>query len=118
MAYLGEAENQLYALLDNESLPGGLTQLLEECSRHTPVAYVEAEFFGGTGQQASVVWEQGALAFGPVIDPPETDPPPALGDRAINQALRWMGIRPDAASIDEFEAIDLGRHRETDDWLA
>jgi hypothetical protein len=36
---------------------------------------------------------------------------------AFNQALRQLGVTRGAA-FDEFEAVNLGRHRHTEDWLA
>jgi hypothetical protein len=86
-----------------------LSPRVEEWVRHIsgggPVAYVEAEFFGGDGGQSAVVWSNGARVLGPTHD-----------EDAINQALRFLGVRPDGAR-DEFDAIDLGRNRDTHDWL-
>lgn len=73
-------------------------------SRAKKIAYVEAEFFGGDGAQAAAIWEEGKLVFGPVI-----------ADDAINQALRQLRVSKQEA-FDEFEALNLGRHRDTDDW--
>src|SRR3989440_7835863 len=47
-------------------------------------------------------------------------PPPARASSphwAFNQALRQLGV-PRGAAFDEFEAVGLGRHRHTEDWLA
>lgn len=73
-------------------------------SRRGPVAYVEAELFGGSGCQASIVWDKGEIIAGP-----------SVGQHAINEALRLLGVRA-AAGQDEFDALGLGRHRETEDW--
>ena len=72
-------------------------------SRAKKIAYIEAEFFGA-GTQAAAVWEEGRLVFGPVV-----------ADDAINQALRMLGVAK-KEFIDEFEALNLGRHRNTDEW--
>ncbi len=69
------------------------------------IAYVEAEFFGGDGTQAAAVWENGKLIFGPVVD-----------NDAINQALRIIGVAKND-HVDEFEALSLSRHRDTDKWI-
>lgn len=72
----------------------------------------------------------GAIAFGPRFTanhPAETphkryeviQPPRQTGglDRmAINQALRFLGVRADA-DHDEFETIGLDRRRRTEDWV-
>jgi hypothetical protein len=85
-----------------------LSQRIEEWARRPspdPVAYVEAEFFGGLGGQSAVVWQGGERVLGPLH---ATD--------AINQALRVLGVSPDGAH-DEFDAVELGRHRKTADWV-
>jgi hypothetical protein len=94
--------------------PGGFDQLLTAWSVQGPVAYVEAEYFGGAGTQAAAVWHAGALALGPLV---ETGVPikPAKPS-PINQALQGLGVSAQGYS-DEFEAVGLGRHRDMDDWL-
>jgi hypothetical protein len=68
------------------------------------VAYVEAEYFGGAGGQSAAVWEDGSLVLGPIV-----------AESAINQALRALGVLKEKA-VDEFDALNLGQHRDTDDW--
>ncbi|MET7996487.1 hypothetical protein ABZU76_36935 [Amycolatopsis sp. NPDC005232] len=65
--------------------------------------------------EAAQVWESGAVVFGPIhvsedelVNPPEGSP--------ASQALRHLGV--DAGSHrDEFAAVDLGRHRFTEQWV-
>jgi hypothetical protein len=71
-------------------------------STEARVVFVEAEFFGGVGTQASVGWEHGEVAFGPRL----TD-----GAGAINDALRWLGVSA-AGAHDEFDALGLRDHDE------
>jgi len=78
--------------------------LHEHAARAKKIAYVEAEFFGGEGMQAAAIWEEGRLVFGPI----------AASD-AINQALRMIGVAKNEHP-DEFEALGLGRHRDTEKW--
>lgn len=95
-------------------LPGGFERVLCAWSAQGPVAYVEAEFFGGAGTQAAAVWDGGRLALGPVVIG-EAEPIPASGT-PISQALARLGVlRGD--HFDEFEAAGLARHRDTEDWL-
>jgi hypothetical protein len=84
--------------------PGALW-LAARLSATGRVAYVEAEFFGGVGEQVSAGWENGALVFGPLN-----------ASDAINQALRWLGVTADA-EMDEFDTVGLGRHRFTERWV-
>jgi hypothetical protein len=88
------------------TLPQSLESLCRRLSRHGLVAYLEAEFFGGSGTQAHALFKDG-FALGP----------PLIDSHAINQALRLLGVQSDGHH-DEFNAIGLGRHRETDDWAS
>ena len=86
-------------------LPDSLNSLCKELSRAGLVAYVEAEFFGGAGSQAHVLFSQGTMIAGPVV-----------AERAINQALRQLSVHSES-NMDEFDAVGLGRHRHTDAWV-
>jgi hypothetical protein len=96
-------------------LPHVLANVLASLSRVGAVAYVEAEFFGGSGVQASVVWDVGEIVLGPLIEKEEA--PVRGADAAINQALRRLGVQKKEGTFDEFEALDLGRCRKTDDCV-
>ncbi|UMP00465.1 hypothetical protein [Amycolatopsis sp. EV170708-02-1] len=88
---------------------------LAACSQDGAVAYVEAEYFGGTGTQSAQVWERGETVLGP-LHVGEDEPGPADGS-PISQALRRLGVLK-GDHFDEFDAAGLGRHRVTDDWLS
>ena len=87
-----------------------------------PVAYMEAEFFSGQGFQAAVVWHDRRVIFGPVVTSNEPDDegkqPPwlPLDHWAIDRALRLLGVSAHGAG-DEFDALGLGAHRSTEEWL-
>jgi hypothetical protein len=100
-------------------LSAGLAALARRVSHTGPIAYLEAEMFGGTGTQAMVVWLHGEVWLGPAITQFGWPPPgPASSPHwAFNQALRQIGVTRGAA-FDEFEAVNLGRHRHTGDWQA
>jgi hypothetical protein len=87
------------------ALPIGLADLCSELSGGGRVAYVEAEFFGGIGTQASAIFENGNARI-----------PPVVGEDAINQALREIGVVA-AKGKDEFDCAGLGKHRDTEGWL-
>jgi hypothetical protein len=86
-------------------------------SNYTPVAYVEAEYFGGTGDQRALVWERGLVIFGPLVDDDDDERTvKSPRDRwPINQALRILGVQVGDA-LDEFDAVGLGRHRHPQEW--
>lgn len=96
-------------------MPGGLARALSAWSSDGPVAYVEADYFGGVGGQCAAVWERGSLAFGPVTLR-EHEAPPAAGT-PISQALARLGVVRDG-HLDEFDTVGLGRHRRTEDWCS
>lgn len=86
-------------------LPQELVPHLLAMSRRGRLAYVEAEYHGGDGEQRSMTWEDGA--------PRE----PREGSYAINDALGWLGVQREEGS-DAFDTLGLGRNRDVEDWLA
>ncbi|TDB78809.1 hypothetical protein [Micromonospora sp. KC721] len=95
-------------------LSPALTETLARWSRRGPVAYVEAEFAGGVGHQAAVVWLGGVRSWGPrfdaVFDGPRQHWP-------INAALVELGAEP-GPWIDPFAELGLHVERDTAGWLA
>jgi hypothetical protein len=91
-------------------LPGGFERKLAEWSAVGPVAYVEAEYFGGVGGQRAALWADGALALGPLDQPTMRRGP-------ISQVLRRLGARSGPGQ-DEFTAVGLDRHRDNDGWTS
>ncbi|MER6375311.1 hypothetical protein ABT255_44800 [Streptomyces mirabilis] len=96
-------------------LPGGFERLLAQWSAAGPVAYVEAEYFGGVGEQRAAVWADGALAVGPLDAPAKKWFSRAASP--ISQALRQLGVKSSLGG-DEFEAVGLDRHRNNDGWIS
>ena len=81
-----------------------VAEMFARLSLLSPVAYVEAEFWAGEGTQASVVWREG-FSHGRALYAPD----------AISLALEEIGVQ--ALGSDEFDALDLGRHRSVEAWL-
>lgn len=96
-------------------LPGGFGTLLAQWSAAGPIAYVEAEYFGGVGEQRAAVWADGALELGPLDEPTKKRFSRAVSP--ISQALRRLGARRSLGE-DEFEAVGLDRHRNNEDWIS
>lgn len=71
-------------------------------------AYIETDYFGGAGGQGAVLLENGNATFGPQFGEEEH----------VNSVLRLLGIKVAADEFDEFNTVDLGRHRSTDRWLS
>ncbi|OIJ66102.1 hypothetical protein [Streptomyces mangrovisoli] len=94
-------------------LPAGFEKTLAAWSAGGPVAYVEAEYFGGVGEQRAAVWDDGTLALGP-LHVEEGQPFPPAGS-PISQALRRLGAVANPGE-DEFSAVGLDRHRQGEAW--
>lgn len=71
---------------------------------NSKLAYFEADYFGGHGGQEGIVWENGAR-----IKTLE------YGQNCINQLLSEFGVKA-SGKLDEFDTVNLGRHRNTEDW--
>lgn len=102
-------------------LTPALVAWAQEQSRLFPLAYIETDYFGGSGEQSAVAWAGGQIVFGPArtVDRFENGKyvPTPLLEGAINRAVRHLGVeRGDAR--DEFDALSLGRHRSNAEWLA
>jgi hypothetical protein len=104
-----------------ERLTARLRAWAEEASANFPIAYVETDYFGGRGSQAAMAWIGGRLALGPIrtsdLQDGRVHATTPLLDRAINQALRLIGVKR-GREQDEFDALGLGRHRSNDSWLS
>ncbi len=120
--YPGAASSSVLGFLN---LTEDVDNLASRLSPHGTVAYVHAEFHGGTGFQAAVAWKGGRIVFGPRFTANHRADAEAAyyeviasgGDMAISEVLRCMGIKRRSES-DEFDAVKLGRHRSTEDWMA
>jgi hypothetical protein len=86
-------------------LSAGFEKAMLELSHRGFVAFIEASFAGGIGSQDVIGWRDGRVVLGPLE-----------AHRAINQALRILGVRRSLLA-DEFLAVELDRYRETGDWL-
>jgi hypothetical protein len=80
-----------------------IAKICAEISKVAPIAYVEAEFFGGSGGQAAAAWTAQQIVWGPLVE-----------EHAINEALQRIGVH--RATGDEFDTLGLSRFRFTDQW--
>ncbi len=87
-----------------EGIPAQIAEICQAISLNGKVAYIEAEFHGGEGGQAAILWNNGKIK-GEII----------VAEDAINQALKYLDVK-NINCRDEFEALGLGRYRNTDDW--
>jgi len=84
-------------------------QLATSLSHHTAIAYVENECFGGPCDQYAIVWEAGEIIYGPEFVENDIGP--------VSNALRVLGVRKDEEDPDEFNALELYKHRSNSSWL-
>jgi hypothetical protein len=103
-------------LLGFWKLPSGFDAMLREWSADGFVAFVEADFFGGTGSQRAAVWLAGRMVVGPVSFDDDFGRRDLTGPSPISQVLAYMGVTKDGHR-DEFAAVGLDRHRCTESWL-
>ena len=75
------------------------------------LAYIETNYFGGTGSQAAAVFVDGKLVLKAAI--PVTRNPPNRDD-PINTALRALGVMA-AEGQDEFDTLGLRQFRNLED---
>jgi hypothetical protein len=97
-------------------LSGALLNVAARASVNGPVAYIEADYSGGKGSQASIVWKNKKVLFGPHYE--GIGPLPAgedLREMPINNALRILGAER-AHHKDIFDAIGLAEYRSTEQW--
>jgi hypothetical protein len=94
-----------------QRLPQALTDYAARASQAGYLAYVEADYFGGAGHQAAVIWKDGQRERGPFLAYRLP-----LSDMPINYALRLLGVTIYQA-LDEFETVGLNAYRHTEDWL-
>lgn len=123
---LGDESGRSGTLLRSATPPGdvdtesrssaepALSDLLARWSRQGPVAYLEAEFAGGLGHQAAVVWLGGEVSWGPHVDR-TLDRPRA--EWPINAALARLGAES-GPWIDLFAELGLHLESDTAGWLA
>jgi hypothetical protein len=87
-----------------DSVTSTVMEFILPFARCGRIVYIEAEFFGGDGTQACIMWDRGGQPSAPLVD-----------NHAINTALRFLGVKV-GNHHDEFDALGLGRYRGTDDW--
>ncbi|MFJ8150572.1 hypothetical protein ACIQ6R_36905 [Streptomyces sp. NPDC096048] len=97
------------------SLPSGFDRVLAGWSKEGSVAYVESEYFGGAGEENVAVWRNGRLVLGP-LHLVEGELPSDAGS-PVCRALRELGVRAGERE-DEFMAVGLGKHRNTEEWAS
>jgi hypothetical protein len=110
-----DSDEQL--VLDFLKLTSEVQIWLSKLSKGGKVAYLEADYFGGTGSQSACVYENGKVTLEPFStnnENPESSLP--LGQHAINIALRHVGVLT-VSGHDEFDSIGLGKCRFTNNWL-
>lgn len=93
-------------------LPRMIVEEVQKIASPKLLAYLEADYFGGFGHQASVLWQDGRAIIGPMMAASNLP----LLEMPINRVLRVMGVQAEHA-IDEFDALGLGSRRDTNNWL-
>ncbi|MBL7684917.1 MAG: hypothetical protein JNK65_02650 [Deltaproteobacteria bacterium] len=100
-----------------DPLFGAATEKMEEwflkLSEKSKILYFEVWAFSGEVYHAATVWEKGQKIFGREHSCSYTF---ASDEKtALNDALRLMGVQKEKS--DEFDALQLGRYRYTEQWV-
>jgi len=99
-------------------LTSSIMFILEKYSQNGKLAYFETDYFGGTGTQSAVIFENGILlkTYKSDIDDIDTatPSPDRFLDKPINTVLRQFGVIRMAA-LDEFDTLGLGNYRNMPD---
>lgn len=108
-------------------LSSKLFQIGRGFSMKTPIAYIETDYYGGTGFQCAVAWKDGEVEFYPNAAGEEEGFQMDRNSREpINDALSKIGVERyltedledlDEFSKDEFDKLGLGKYRDNDDWI-
>lgn len=85
-------------------LTKALCALAQACSQFGPIAYVETDYFGGSGTQGAAAWELGKEIMAPTV---------SWSTGPINTALNAIGLAP-SKDLDEFETLGLHTVRRMD----
>ena len=97
--------------LDNGiQLSSGDIAFAARASEGTALAFVETEYFGGTGAQSAALWENGAIRLGPVSMESEEARKRPQSLWPINAVLRALGVEAKGPN-DEFEVFGLAEYR-------
>ena len=76
---------------------------LVKASHEGLIGYVQAEYWGGVGEQFACGWRGGEMVY------------PSGGQQDVNGLLKLLGVK--GGPHDEWDTVGLGRHRHTEDWL-
>lgn len=88
-------------------LTGAVRDLAVRLSRMASCTYVEVDFFGGSGSQASIVFADGVMDLVPrTYEFLGNSPEPPRSEWPVNAALAAIGVIKGAAA-DEFDALAL-----------
>lgn len=96
-----------------EELTAEIIKTIKELSFSGKCAYIETDYFGGTGTQLAEVWENGSKIMGPLLSYDGLNPSienATQVDAAINQALQLIGIYKENGN-DEFASARLDQYR-------
>lgn len=82
-----------------ESFTTAVFELMQEYSNCCMLAYIETDYFGGTGTQSGILFKNGRV----IIEPTQKE-------NIINIILHELGVYREDGK-DEFDSIELGKYR-------
>ena len=86
-------------------LSPGVERWAQRISASAPVAYIEADYFGGLGGQSALVWSSGTRVLGPVH-----------GRTPSTRRCAFLEFNPAEHTMSSMQWAS-GGHRNTADWI-
>ncbi len=105
-----------------QKLSKSIELVLKQNSYKEKIAYIETEYFGGTGVQAAVSYSKGNVFDGPKLTRTSWDYKKCeyidepIEERAINSILSGLGLEK-RNDIDSFDNLGLGNFRSNEKIL-
>lgn len=73
--------------------------------RSMPFVWIETDYFGGSGTQSAIIWQNG-----------KKKRLRSVNGNNIDNALKLLGVKCDG-NMDEFDTLGLGNYRTNEEWV-
>ncbi|EMY60592.1 hypothetical protein LEP1GSC203_0382 [Leptospira terpstrae serovar Hualin str. LT 11-33 = ATCC 700639] len=90
---------------DYSNLTVKLFSILMQYSKIDKIGYIEAEYFGGSGSQSAILFDDGVVIFESISK-----------QNSINKLLKKIGVKKKLFQ-DRFDYIGLNKFRKTEEWI-
>ncbi|WP_039938142.1 hypothetical protein [Leptospira terpstrae] len=102
---LKEDVDEIILIKDYSNLTVKLFSILMQYSKIDKIGYIEAEYFGGSGSQSAILFDDGVVIFESISK-----------QNSINKLLKKIGVKKKLFQ-DRFDYIGLNKFRKTEEWI-